>query len=135
MPNQTAKREALIARHAEARIRSAMVDTRIVAIIGPRQSGKTTLARRIADSDGRQFVTLDDEQSRRFAQDDPTGFTRGLNQAVIDEIQRVPDLILALNMQCPSRCSGSPERSEAPLAESEVPIANYGWLIVRIVAQ
>ncbi len=96
MPNQTAKREALIARHAEARVRSAMVDTRIVAIVGPRQSGKTTLARRIADSDGRQFVTLDDEQSRRFAQDDPTGFTRGLKRAVIDEIQRAPDLILAL---------------------------------------
>ncbi|WP_419837542.1 ATP-binding protein [Candidatus Poriferisodalis sp.] len=96
MPNQTAKREALIARHAEARVRSAMVDTRIVAIVGPRQSGKTTLARRIADNDDRQFITLDDEQSRRFAQDDPTGFTRGLKRAVIDETQRAPDLILAL---------------------------------------
>ena len=96
MPNQTVQRGTLVARHAEARVRAAMADTRIVAIVGPRQSGKTTLARRVAHSDGLQFVTLDDEQSRRFAQDDPTAFASGLQRAVIDEIQRAPNLILAL---------------------------------------
>ncbi|WP_419909906.1 ATP-binding protein [Candidatus Poriferisodalis sp.] len=96
MPNQTDQCGAFVARHAEPLVRAALADTRIVAIVGPRQSGKTTLARRIADDDGRQFVTLDDEQSRRFAQDDPAGFTRGLNRVVIDEIQRAPNLILAL---------------------------------------
>lgn len=55
-----------------------------------------TLARRIADDDGRQFVTLDDEQSRLFAEDDPTGFASDLKRAVIEEIQRAPNLILAL---------------------------------------
>ena len=35
-------------RHAESRIRMALRDTRVVAISGPRQSGKTTLARRFA---------------------------------------------------------------------------------------
>lgn len=85
-----------IPRHAEARIRDAMVDTRIVALVGPRQSGKTTLARKIATDRGMHFVTLDDEQFRRFAMDDPGGFVRGLDRAVIDEVQRAPDLVLAL---------------------------------------
>ena len=77
-------------------MRAALGDTRIVAIVGPRQSGKTTLARRIAGDDGRPFVTLDDEQFRRFAEDDPAGFVRSQPVAVIDEIQRAPALILAL---------------------------------------
>ena len=77
-------------------MREALADTRIVAIVGPRQSGKTTLARRIAGDDGRPFITLDDEQFRRFAEDDPAGFVRSQPVAVIDEIQRAPALILAL---------------------------------------
>lgn len=86
----------LIARHAEVRLRDALADTRIVALVGPRQSGKTTLASKIAADRGMSFVTLDDEQHRRFAGDDPGGFVRRLDSAVIDEIQRAPDLILAL---------------------------------------
>ncbi|HAY06377.1 MAG TPA: ATP-binding protein [Hyphomonas sp.] len=83
-------------RHAEARILRALGDTRIVALVGPRQSGKTTLARKIAAARGMTFVTLDDEQFRQFANDDPSGFMRSLDRAVIDEIQRAPSLILAL---------------------------------------
>ncbi len=85
-----------MARHAETLVRVALTDTRIVAIVGPRQSGKTTLARRIATDDGRPFMTLDDDQFRRFAEDDPAGFMRGLPTAVIDEIQRAPGVLLAL---------------------------------------
>ena len=97
MPGPAAKSESgFVPRHAEGPIRTALGDTRIVALVGPRQSGKTTLARRIAEDDARPFITLDDDQSRRFAQDDPAGFMRGLQTAVIDEIQRAPDLILAL---------------------------------------
>ena len=103
MPSRTHPAETFVARHAEASVRLALTDTRIVAIVGPRQSGKTTLARRIADDDGRAFVSLDDEQFRRFAQDDPTGFARGLGRAVVDEIQRAPDLILALKKEVDER--------------------------------
>ena len=99
MPNRTAHIDPFVPRHAEAPVRLALTDTRIVAIVGPRQSGKTTLARRIAEDDGRAFVTLDDDQSRRFARDDPVGFVRGLQPAVIDEIQRAPDLILAIKRE------------------------------------
>ena len=83
-------------RHAETRIRAALEDTRIVAMVGPRQSGKTTLARKIAADEDMNFVTLDDDQFRQFANSDPSGFVRDLDRAVIDEIQRAPDLILAL---------------------------------------
>ncbi len=40
-----------------------------------------------------------DDQNRHFARDDPDGFIRGLEYAVIDEIQRVPDMLLALKKQ------------------------------------
>lgn len=95
MANRTAAGK-YVPRHSEARVREALGDTRIVAIVGPRQSGKTTLARRIAADDGRPFISLDDDQHRRFAGDDPLGFVRGNTTAVIDEIQRAPALILAI---------------------------------------
>lgn len=85
-----------IARHAESLLLAALADTRIVALVGPRQSGKTTLAKQVAAQRGMRFITLDDEQSRQFANDDPTGFVRGIEMAVIDEVQRAPALLLAL---------------------------------------
>ena len=96
MPNRTTGPRNYVPRHSETRVRDALTDTRIVAVVGPRQSGKTTLARRIASDDGRPFITLDDEQHRRFAEDDPIGFVRSNPVAVIDEIQRAPGLILAI---------------------------------------
>ena len=96
MPSQTIDRGRFLARHAETLVREALTDTRIVAIVGPRQSGKTTLARRIASDRGLQFVSLDDERSRQFAKNDPIGFVREHPTAVIDEIQRAPGLILSL---------------------------------------
>ena len=88
----------ILRRHAEAPVRVALSDTRIVALIGPRQSGKTTLARKIAADEGMTFITLDDDQYRQFALDDPVGFVRGIDRAAIDEIQRAPGLILALKV-------------------------------------
>lgn len=86
---------APVPRHAEARVKTALTDTRVVAIIGPRQSGKTTLVRKLAKDD-RPYLTLDDEATRLFARNDPTGFLRGRDKAVIDEIQRAPGLVLAI---------------------------------------
>lgn len=82
-------------RFAKARVEEALSDTRVVLISGPRQSGKTTLATDIA-SDKTPFLTLDDANVLRSAIDDPVGFVRGLDRAVIDEIQRAPDLLLAI---------------------------------------
>ena len=82
-------------RFIENRINEALTDTRVVLISGPRQSGKTTLARQIA-AEKVPFLTLDDKTTLDAASADPVGFIRGLDRAVIDEIQRAPDLLLAL---------------------------------------
>lgn len=82
-------------RFAKSSIEEALSDTRVVLISGPRQSGKTTLATDIA-SDKTPFFTLDDATVLRAALEDPVGFVRGLDRAVIDEIQRAPDLLLAI---------------------------------------
>lgn len=82
-------------RHVADRIREALTDTRVVLISGPRQSGKTTLARRLAAED-RAFLTLDNLSTLSAATDDPVGFVRGLDFAVIDEVQRAPELLLAI---------------------------------------
>ncbi|KPH78172.1 ATPase AAA, partial [Bosea vaviloviae] len=82
-------------RHAESRIREALTDTRVVAIAGPRQSGKTTLARKIA-GETHSYLTLDDPAVLAAATSDPSGLIRRLDRAVIDEIQRAPNLTLAI---------------------------------------
>ena len=82
-------------RFVRERIEEALSDTRVVLISGPRQSGKTTLAMDVA-GDKTPFLTLDDANVLRSAADDPVGFVRGLDRAVIDEVQRVPNLLLAI---------------------------------------
>jgi uncharacterized protein len=82
-------------RHAEVHIRQALRDTPVVSISGPRQSGKTTLARKF-EANGRQYVTLDSVTQRNAAQTDPESFIAGMDRAIIDEVQRAPDLLLAI---------------------------------------
>ena len=82
-------------RFIESRVNEALTDTRVVLVSGPRQSGKTTLARQIA-SRKIPFLNLDDKTTLDAASADPVGFIRGLDRAVIDEIQRAPDLLLAI---------------------------------------
>jgi predicted AAA+ superfamily ATPase len=82
-------------RLAERRIREALSDTRIVMVAGPRQAGKTTLAHQVA-GERMPFLTLDDATTRAGALADPVGFIRRLDRAVIDEVQRAPELLLAL---------------------------------------
>ncbi len=63
----------------------------VLTLTGPRQSGKTTLCRELFA--GKRYVTLEDPDTRRFAQEDPRGFLRGIETgAIIDEIQRAPQL-------------------------------------------
>ena len=82
-------------RKVAPKIREALEDTRVVLISGPRQAGKTTLARQFV-ANGRPYFTLDDIGTLAAARSDPVGFIRGLDGAVIDEIQRAPELMLAL---------------------------------------
>lgn len=82
-------------RYAESQVRLALRDTRVVALTGPRQSGKTTLARGFARQ-GRIYLTLDDHATLSAARSDPTAFIRGLDRATIDEVQRAPEILLAI---------------------------------------
>ena len=74
---------------------TALKDTPVVMVTGPRQCGKTTLVREFVDDD-RVYITLDDDTVLEAARSDPAGFVRGLDRAVIDEVQRAPDLLRAL---------------------------------------
>lgn len=86
----------LIPRSASQAVSEALLDTPVVAINGARQVGKSTLAADVT-ADRFDSVTLDDRIQRIAAAADPTAFvedrSRGL---VIDEVQRVPDLLLAI---------------------------------------
>lgn len=63
-----------------------------VTVTGPRQSGKTTLCRRVFTH--LDYANLEDPRTRRFALDDPVGFLEQFSDgAVLDEIQRAPELL------------------------------------------
>ena len=63
----------------------------VLTLTGPRQAGKTVLAR--AAFPGHEYVSLEEGESRLFAKEDPRGFLdRYPGPAVIDEAQRVPEL-------------------------------------------
>jgi predicted AAA+ superfamily ATPase len=87
----------LYPRYAEQRLTEALEDSPVVLIHGPRQCGKTTLARVVGDRLKYTYVTFDDDIARTAAQADPAGFVSDLpNRTILDEIQRVPLLFAAL---------------------------------------
>lgn len=88
---------ASLPRHLEPRLRDHLAFFPGVVIEGARQVGKSTLAAQIAEPDA-LWRTLDDAQVRAAALADPAGFVAdgGGRQVVIDEIQRMPELTLAV---------------------------------------
>ncbi len=63
----------------------------VITLTGPRQSGKTTLARSLFSD--KPYVSLEDPDTRRYAVDDPRGFlAEYVRGAILDEIQRAPEL-------------------------------------------
>ena len=84
-------------RHLAPRLREALNDTPAVLIHGPRQSGKTTLARAVGEPRGYRYVSFDDEAIRGAAKNDPVGFVSGLPaKSILDEVQRVPEIFTSL---------------------------------------
>lgn len=71
---------------------------RILYVTGPRQAGKTTLARAISEKAGMDYLTLDDQAVLASAESDPHGLIRslGTRKVVIDEFQYAPALIPAI---------------------------------------
>lgn len=77
----------------------------MVVLQGARQVGKSTLAATIAgERPGATLITLDDEPVRRAAQADPAGFIDAFDGlTVIDEVQRAPELLLAIKARVDRR--------------------------------
>ena len=91
-------------RLVEPRLLEALGDSPAVLIHGPRQCGKTTLARIVGASRGYSYVTFDDDVVRAAAEDDPLGFAIDLpERVIIDEVQKVPELFPALKMEIDRR--------------------------------
>jgi len=84
-------------RYLAPRIREALADTPAVLIHGPRQSGKTTLARAVGEPRGYRYLSFDDDAIRAAATGDPVGFIDRLPaKTILDEVQRVPELFTSL---------------------------------------
>ena len=90
---------AYITRFIQDRVEEALTDTPVVLIHGPRQSGKTTLARHVGQAKGYAYYSFDDVGVRSAANDDPAGFIAGLpDRVILDEVQRVPELFSTIKL-------------------------------------
>ena len=81
----------MVKRDLQARFRRAAASFPVVTLTGPRQSGKSTLCRLLLPK--RPYANLEEPDTRAFAVQDPRGFLAQFpNGAIIDEVQRCPDL-------------------------------------------
>lgn len=85
-------------RNITPQIVDALSDSPVVLLNGARQTGKSTLVKKIAsETHSSRYLTLDDAVVLAAAKNDPVGFIGGLDgDVVIDEVQRAPELFLAI---------------------------------------
>ncbi len=79
-------------------IRSSLRRSRVVALVGPRQSGKTTLARQLIDMKSRNYFDLEDPDQLARLDEPKTALSPLKGLVVIDEVQRKPDLFPILRV-------------------------------------
>ncbi|MBC7460854.1 MAG: ATP-binding protein [Thermoleophilia bacterium] len=90
---------AYIPRSLEPVVRASLEAFPGILLTGPRQSGKTTMLRALL-GESHRYVTLDDLELRRHAQQDPRGFLRTHGAPlIIDEIQYAPELLSAIKIE------------------------------------
>ncbi len=89
---------SFVPRRAASAIADALADTRVILVSGARQVGKSTLVRQIAADRTAEWRDLDLPQDRESALADPVGFVSFDDLLVIDEIQRAPELLLAIKV-------------------------------------
>ena len=79
-------------RKIESYLHSLTDRYRVITLLGPRQSGKTTLARHYFNHYA--YVSFEDPDTRLRVKQDPRGFITQLeNRTIIDEVQRFPDFL------------------------------------------
>ena len=91
-------RMASLPRLAESALGVAMRSMPVVVVTGARQVGKTTLARNVAPAD-RPYYTLDELDVLDQARTDPEALVRRASPVTLDEVQRAPDLLLAIKRE------------------------------------
>lgn len=83
-------------------LKQLLAEYPVVTVLGPRQAGKTTLVRKFLRNYG--YVNLEDPGTREIATVDPKAFLAGLeSKTIIDEIQRVPELLSYLQVDVDER--------------------------------
>lgn len=92
---------SMLPRHLAARVQNALAISRVVNVVGPRQVGKTTLVRDMIPSS--RYLTMDTRTVREAMETDALAQISEIHSGaaqqlpiVLDEIQRVPDISLAL---------------------------------------
>ncbi len=81
----------MIQREAKQKLLHLATTFKAIAVVGPRQAGKTTLVKTTFPD--KPYVSLENLDTRKFAEEDPRGFLDNfLNGAILDEVQRVPSL-------------------------------------------
>lgn len=87
-------------RHAGTALELSLKEARVVLVNGPRQCGKTTLARMACEASGGRYESLDNLSTRRRALESPAGFIEGTGLLVIDEFQKGGEgLLLAVKAE------------------------------------
>src|SRR3990167_1213149 len=91
----------MLRRNISDHVREALLDRPVVLVNGARQTGKTTLVQSLVAA-GHQatYVSLDEAPAHAAAYTDPAGFlSRFEGPVILDEIQRAPELFLAIKVQ------------------------------------
>lgn len=90
-----------IERELERKFLSMAGVFKAVMVVGERQVGKSTMLRRLADRQGRQWVSMDDQQTRELARNDPKLFFQTFQPPLlIDEVQKAPELFETIKILC-----------------------------------
>ncbi len=90
----------MIPRNINDIILDALSFSPVVLLTGARQTGKSTLAKWIAEKKNMQYISMDDFTILEAAGKDPTGFLAGLDgNVIIDEVQRAPKLLQAIKIE------------------------------------
>ena len=96
-------------RHAAGLLQRALEAFPIVVLMGARQTGKSTLVRTEPFLADRLYLTLDDPETHEWARVEPQDLVRSGPQLTLDELQREPDLLLAIKRVVDEdrpRCNG-----------------------------
>lgn len=90
----------LFPRYATARLTRMLARYPVVLVHGPRQCGKTTLARIVAEAEGYDYIDFDEREVCDFAKAEPDRFIKSLPERIVmDEVQRVPEMFGPLKVE------------------------------------